>query len=168
MDGSSDIPIGLTGSDLIWESGMGKNSGEEIPIYDLVDDAKESSLYIGVYSGFASKVKAVQDLDGKTVATKYPRITREITLEKGIEVDIKEFAGSIEGLGDVYSYLYGLVDIISSGETASANGIKILEIFYQVSLRMIDAPGKMTSLELAIFEDLRELIAVALQRKRMV
>lgn len=168
MDGSSSISVGLTGSDIIWESGMGKDAGEEIPINELIENAKESSLYIGVYPRFADRVKSIQDLNGKTIATKYPRITREITLEEGIEVDIMEFAGSIEGLGDVYSYLVGLVDIISTGETARANGIKILEMFYKVSLRMIDAPGKMTPLELAIFEDLRELIAVALQRKRMV
>lgn len=142
--------------------------GEEIPINELIENAKESSLYIGAYPRFADKVKNIQDLNGKTIATKYPRITREITLEEGIEVDIMEFAGSIEGLGDVYPYLVGLVDIISTGETARANGIKILEMFYKVSLRMIDAPGKMTPFELAIFEDLRELIAVALQRKRMV
>lgn len=168
MDGSSNISVGLTGSDIIWESGLGKDFGEKIPIYELKKESKESSLYLGVYPRFSDRVRTVQDLNGKTIATKYPRITREVTLEKGIEVDIKEFAGSIEGLGKIYSYLYGLVDIISSGETARANGIKILEIFYKVSLRMIDAPGKMTTMELSIFEDFRELIAVALQRKRMV
>lgn len=168
MDSSSNVSVGITGSDIIWESGMGKNAGEEIPIYELDQNAKESALYIGVYPRFTDRVSTTQGLNGKTIATKYPRITREIALEKGISVEVKKFSGSIEGLGEIYSYLWGLMDIISSGETARSNGIKILEIFYKVSVRMIDAPGKMTYRELAVFGDLRELITVALQRKRMV
>jgi len=40
QDKTSALKFGITGSDIIWESGMGKDNGEEIPIYELNPYAK--------------------------------------------------------------------------------------------------------------------------------
>jgi len=168
MDPRSDLLAGITGSDIIWESGLGKNTGEEIPVYDLNENVRQSALYIGVNTKFAEKISRLEDLDEKPVVTKYPNIARDLGREKGIALNSITVPGTDEAIQYIYGDYPAILGILSSGNTIRANDIKILEIFYRVTVRMIDAPGKMTSRELAIFEDLREMIAVALQRKRML
>jgi len=56
------------------------------------------------------------------VATKYPRLTREYFLSRGLSVEIVELRGSIElapavGLADL------IVDIVETGRTLEANGL---------------------------------------------
>jgi len=57
------------------------------------------------------------------VATKYPRLTREYFLSRGLSVEIVELRGSIElapavGLADL------IVDIVETGRTLEANGLE--------------------------------------------
>ena len=88
----SPLSFGITGSDIIWESGMGKDSGEEIPIYEFNPDAKKSSLYIGVTQRFKHYLQKtdidIQDLQNSRIATKLPRIAGEYFTEKMTPQDI--------------------------------------------------------------------------------
>jgi len=161
-DGSSSASVGITGSDILCEAGL-ENAGEDIPVYP---EDSGPSLYAGVYSANSDKYSELEDLDGQLIATKYPRITQDIADRRGISLKMKVFSGKIEGKNNLYPNLVGLTDIISSGNTAKLNKIKILEKIYKISARMIDAPGRMTPMELSFFDDLRELIAVYRQRKR--
>jgi ATP phosphoribosyltransferase len=57
------------------------------------------------------------------IATKYPRLTRNYFLERGLSVEIVELRGSIElapavGLADL------IVDIVETGRTLEANGLE--------------------------------------------
>lgn len=163
FDGSSPIAVGITGSDILWEAGM-ENAGQEITVYP---EASGPRMYYGVYSRYADRISSLEDLNGKIIATKYPRIANESFERRGIGIRTKEFSGKIEGKDNVYPFLVGLVDVIDSGKTAKANGIKILEEFYKINARIINAPGKLTQLELSILEDLQELIEVTMQKRRM-
>jgi len=162
FDCSSLVSVGITGADTLWEAGR-ENQGQEIIIYPKISGPR---MYFGVYPNFADRFNNLEDLDGEKVATKYPRITREAGERSGVNLITREFSGGIEGKNNLYSDIPGLMDVIDSGRTAKANGIKILEEFYKINARMIDAPGKMTPMELVIFEDLQELIEVAKLRKK--
>lgn len=174
----SELKAGITGSDIIWEAGMGKNFGEEIPVEKLNPQSKKSSLYIGVTNDFYRYVlnqvtdfirdPKVEDLSGWMVATKYPNIAQEVFSERSVK-DIKIFP--IAGTDEAMQYILpcdGILGIISSGKTINANDIKILEIFYQVTTKMIQATDKLTNRDLDLLDYFRELITIAIQRKRMV
>jgi ATP phosphoribosyltransferase len=63
------------------------------------------------------------DLTGLRVATAYPRSTRAAFERAGVEADLVTVSGSVEaaprlGLSDA------IVDLVSTGSTASANGLR--------------------------------------------
>ena len=67
--------------------------------------------------------------DVKTVATKYPNITRRFFEAKGMDVDIIKIAGSVE--------LAPLLDIVETGTTLKENGLEVIEDVCPISARLI-------------------------------
>ncbi|MGH8441651.1 MAG: ATP phosphoribosyltransferase [Nevskiaceae bacterium] len=70
------------------------------------------------------------------VATKYPAITRRHFADKGQQVEIIQLYGSMElaplvGLSDC------IVDLVNTGSTLRANGLKEVETIAQISARLI-------------------------------
>jgi len=68
---------------------------------------------------------AIEDLGGLRIATAYPVSTRMLLAERGVEAEIITVSGSVEatprlGLADA------IVDLVSTGSTASANGLKLI------------------------------------------
>ena len=56
-DEESGLKAGITGSDILWDSGMGKNAGDEIPIYTLNPSAARSNVYLGATTNFINDVR---------------------------------------------------------------------------------------------------------------
>lgn len=70
------------------------------------------------------------------VATKYPKLTKEYFFSKGMSCEIIKLYGSIElaplcGLSDC------IVDLVETGETLRANGLKETEVILHSSARLI-------------------------------
>lgn len=172
----SKTKAGITGSDILWEATLKVDNGEEIPLYQFNPDAKRSSLYIGITKGFADFVRDQKqrepeavDLTGSMVATKYPRIANGVLRGYGVRTPIiLHVDGTDEAMQYAFPSCIGILGIISSGKTRERNDIEILEIFYDVSLRMVTGVEKLNKKDADILNDFREQIAVALQRRRMV
>lgn len=67
----------------------------------------------------------IDDLGGLRVATAYPVSTRLLLSERGVEAELVPVSGSVEaaprlGLADA------IVDLVSTGSTASANGLRLI------------------------------------------
>jgi len=65
-------------------------------------------------------------LEGKRIATSYPRLLSQFLLDKGVKAEIHEISGSVEiapgiGLADA------VADLVSSGGTLFMNGLKEVE-----------------------------------------
>lgn len=72
----------------------------------------------------------VQQFQGKKLATSYPKLLGDFLSKHGVEADIHEISGSVEiapgiGLAD------GVCDIVSSGSTLLANGLKEVETIFR-------------------------------------
>jgi ATP phosphoribosyltransferase len=135
---ASDVPtyvqygaadLGIAGSDVLVEHGG-------------------DGLYQPVDLGIAKcrmSLCAAQDLDVETmirrgarlrVATKYLQTTRRYFADRGIHADLIKLYGSMElaplvGLADV------IVDLVSTGATLKANGLREVEVIGPVSSRLI-------------------------------
>lgn len=176
LDEKSVVKAGITGSDILWESGIGKEAGDEIPIYELNPEAKRSSLYLGATIDFMDYISkkeerrfAKRDLSGMMLATKYVNIAEDyIRQQKIAGVKVLYTQGSDEAMQFVYPSCVALVGIKSSGNTLRANGIQIIDEFYNVTPRIIQESAKLSPKDARVLGDFRERIAVALQRKRMV
>lgn len=74
--------------------------------------------------------------DVKTVATKYPNITRRFFEAKGMDVDIIKIEGSVE-LAPLLELADGIVDIVETGTTLKENGLEVIEDVCLISARLI-------------------------------
>ncbi|SDL70118.1 ATP phosphoribosyltransferase [Sediminibacillus halophilus] len=72
----------------------------------------------------------------RTIASKYPNITKEFFRRKGESVDVVKLEGSVE-LAPILGLADGIVDIVETGTTLKENGLVIKEEFHQYSARCI-------------------------------
>lgn len=163
-DDRSMIKVGITGSDILWENGIGKTAGVEVSIYERNPEAKKSSLFFGVSNDF---LDYISDRDGENfrpqhmtrmmLATKYVNIAEEYIADKGMEkVDVLYVPGSDEGMQYVYPRCVGVIGIKSTGDTIRANNIEVIDQFHDVTLRMIQEAGKLSPREARVLEDFQE------------
>lgn len=123
--------LGVVGKDTILEM-QGK-------FYELVD------LGFG-RCHFALAVKKDYDFYSgygvKTIASKYPNVTRHFFEKKGMDVDIVKIEGSVE-LAPLLELSDGIVDIVETGTTLRENGLEVFETVCAISARLIANPVSM-------------------------
>ncbi len=74
--------------------------------------------------------KGVQDFQGKSIATSYPKILGDYLQKQKVEAEIHEISGSVE-IAPSIGLAYGICDIVSSGSTLLSNGLKEVEVIYK-------------------------------------
>ena len=84
-----------------------------------------------------SRYERLEDLEGATVATVFPRLTRELM---PVPVELVEITGSVEvaprlGLADA------IVDLVSSGNTLRTNGLRSLGSLFSSEAVLIGREG---------------------------
>lgn len=72
----------------------------------------------------------------KTIATKYPNVTKNFFEKKGMDVRIIKIEGSVE-LAPLVGLSDGIVDIVETGSTLKENGLEVIEDVVPVSSRLI-------------------------------
>lgn len=78
------------------------------------------------YAGYAEK----------TIATKYPNVTRQFFESKGMDVKIVKIEGSVE-LAPLLGLSDAIVDIVETGSTLKENGLEVYEDVTAISARLI-------------------------------
>ncbi len=90
----------------------------------------------------------------KTIASKYPNVTRRFFEAKDMDVDIVKIEGSVE-LAPLLELSDGIVDIVETGTTLKENGLEVYEDVCPISARLI---ANTVSMKLR-HEELEALIA---------
>lgn len=117
--------LGVVGKDTIMEHG-----GKFFEIADL--GFGKCRFALAVKKG----VNFYEGCGVKTVATKYPEVTRNFFEAKGIDVDIVKIEGSVE-LAPLVGLSDGIVDIVETGTTLKENGLEVCEDVAPISARLI-------------------------------
>jgi ATP phosphoribosyltransferase len=104
--GSGDLDLGITGRDLAQESGA--------PVEERLSLGFGGSTFR--YAAPAGQDWTLADLDGKRLATAYPRLVRDDLAKQGIKADVIRLDGAVEisvqlGLADA------IADVVGSGRT---------------------------------------------------
>lgn len=117
--------LGVVGKDTILEKGSS--------FYELLD------LGFGRCK-FALACKKNYDFyhgyGAKTIATKYPRVTRSFFEGKNMDVRVIKIEGSVE-LAPLVGLADGIVDIVETGSTLRANNLQVIEYISDISARLI-------------------------------
>ncbi|MFN4146748.1 MAG: ATP phosphoribosyltransferase [Runella sp.] len=118
-DGVADL--GIVGENVLVESAKNVNVVHKLGF-------SKCRLSLAIPRG--TSWNGLKDLQGRGIATSYPRLLGHYLTERGIQADIHEISGSVEiapsiGLADA------VCDIVSSGSTLLSNGLKEVEVIFQ-------------------------------------
>jgi len=122
--------VGITGLDQVRESG-----------HDLVDllDLEFGRCRLVVAAPEDGDIETVEDLVGGTVATEFPRITREFFAGRSVDADVVEVTGATE-LTPHVDMADAIVDITSTGTTLRVNRLAEIEEVLASSVRLVAHP----------------------------
>ena len=122
--------VGITGLDQVRESG-----------HDLVDllDLEFGRCRLVVAAPEDGDIETVADLAGGTVATEFPRITRDFFADRGVDADVVEVTGATE-LTPHVDMADAIVDITSTGTTLRVNRLAEIEEVLASSVRLVAHP----------------------------
>ena len=145
--------LGVVGKDTIMENGRS--------FYEILDlgfgkcrFALAGKKGFDFFSGY----------DARTIATKYPNVTRNFFENKGMDIRIIKIEGSVE-LAPLLGLSDAIVDIVETGSTLKENGLVIIEDnVAPISARLI-ANSASLKLRKAEIEDLADKMET--ERKKM-
>jgi ATP phosphoribosyltransferase len=124
-DGAADV--GITGYDQVRESAVDD-------VAELLDlDFGKCRLVLAAPED--GDITDPGDLDGKTVATEFPTVTRDYFDEKGVDPEIVEVTGATE-LTPHVEMADAIVDITSTGTTLRVNRLAIVDEVLASSVRL--------------------------------
>lgn len=110
---------------------------------DILLEHDSSELYEPMDLGIAKcRLMLAELVQNKTrngrlrVATKYNRTARKYFTEQGIQVEIIKLYGSME-LAPVLGLADKIVDLVDTGNTLKANGLKATDTICEISSRLI-------------------------------
>jgi ATP phosphoribosyltransferase len=111
------IDLGITGSDLVQESEVDVQTRLQLGV---------GKCRLALCVPEDSTVETVRDLEGKRVATSFPRITIRHLAEHHTSVHLVHLSGSVEimttlGVADA------IVDLVETGSTLAANRLRLLQ-----------------------------------------
>ncbi len=115
--GSGDLQLGITGADLMDES------GSQVKTVLPLGFGASKFRFAAPVAGIDGRDWKLEDLDGKTIATSYPRLVRAHLARSRIgAADIVKLDGAVEisvqlGLADA------IADVVSSGRTLRQHGL---------------------------------------------
>lgn len=94
-----------------------------------------------------------QDLAGKRIATTYPQLLKAYMDQQGVSFSTCMLTGSVEvapraGLADA------IADLVSTGATLEANGLKEAEVIFQSKATLIQRKGEFDADKTALIEKL--------------
>jgi len=128
-DGAADV--GITGLDQVEEHA----SDDLVELLDL--GFGECKLVLAAPED--GDIETVADLEGGTVATEFPTITRRFFEEQGVDVTITEVSGATE-LTPHVDIADAIVDITSTGTTLRMNRLGVVADVLESSVRLFARP----------------------------
>ncbi len=128
-DGVADV--GILGENVVLEK------GEDISVISRLGFARcRMSLAIPRDQEY----KGVQYLQGKRIATSYPRILQQFLDENNVQADIHEILGSVE-IAPSIGLSGAVFDIVSTGSTLLSNGLKEVDVVMKSEAVMVKGSG---------------------------
>ena len=118
--------IGIVGKDTLEESDF-------VDYYELLDlNIGKCYFALAGFDWYKEKILKRR----KKIATKYPNIAKNYFRNISEDVEIIKMEGSVE-LAPIVGMTDGIVDIVETGNTLKANGLKVIDKVCDVSTRLI-------------------------------
>jgi ATP phosphoribosyltransferase len=153
--GSGALHVGITGRDLLLDSG---SEASEVEALDFADSTFRFAAPAG------GGISELEHLAGKRVATSYPKLVDDFLRTRGIVSELVKLDGAVEsavqlGVADA------VADVVSTGATLRAAGLEIFgPVILQSTAVLIGGPTEHADVERL----LRRLRGVLVARKYVI
>lgn len=124
---SGTVDLGIVGQNLLYE---------EKPKVNKLLDLGYGFCSLGVAVPKESEVKELMDLEGKTIATTYPRSTVDFFAQNGVSVKTIKINGSVE-IAPALGVAEAIADLMSTGSTLALNDLRPLAKIYDTQAVLI-------------------------------
>ncbi|RKF19571.1 ATP phosphoribosyltransferase [Alginatibacterium sediminis] len=151
MDGVVDL--GIIGENVLEEECMLRVSQHQDTNFKLLKRLDFGHCRFSLAVADEDEYTGPQSLANKRIATSYPGILKRFLDEKGVEFSTCMLNGSVEvapraGLADA------ICDLVSTGATLEANGLKEVEVIYRSQAVLIQSDKKLNSENQAFLDKL--------------
>lgn len=89
-----------------------------------------------------SDIQTIEELEGKTIATSFPRLTRELFDARGVGVKIMEISGAVE-ITPALGVADAILDITSTGSTMMLNDLRPIETLMETEAVIVTGPREL-------------------------
>ncbi|HIF9544405.1 TPA: ATP phosphoribosyltransferase [Photobacterium damselae] len=162
MDGVVDL--GVIGENELEEVGLERISRNEPADYKKLRRLDFGGCRLSIAIDKDAKYSGPQDLQGKRIATTYPQLVKRYMDERGVQFSTCMLNGSVEvapraGLADA------ICDLVSTGATLEANGLKEVEVILRSKAALIQAQIPMSAEKQALIDRLLTRMQGVIQAK---
>ena len=98
--------------------------------------------------------KGPNSLSGKRLATTYPCLLQEFLNNEQITSEIIQLNGAVE-IAPALGIADGICDLVSSGATLMANGLKEVEVIFKSTALFIKSNNQLSNEKQIVFEEFR-------------
>ncbi len=138
MDGVCDL--GIIGENVLEEVSLQRQIDNESADYDVLARLDFGGCRLSIAVPQEEEYQGASSLEGKTIATTYPRLLTRYLKQQGVNARVVMLTGSVEvapraGLADA------ICDLVSTGATLEANGLKEAEVIYRSKAVLIQRKG---------------------------
>ena len=140
MDGVCDL--GFVGENVLEEELLSRRAQGEDPRYFTLRRLDFGGCRLSLAASLDTEYTGPQCLQNKRIATSYPHILKQYLDKQGVAFKSCLLNGSVEvapraGLADV------ICDLVSTGATLEANGLREVEVIYRSKACLIQRDGEM-------------------------
>lgn len=142
MDGVVDL--GIIGENVLEEELLSRRAQGEDPLYTTLRRLDFGSCRLSLATPLNAEYSGPESLKGARIATSYPFLLKEYLDKKHINFKSCLLNGSVEvapraGLADA------ICDLVSTGATLEANGLREVEVIYRSKACLIQRDGEMSA-----------------------
>ena len=162
MDGVVDL--GVIGENELEEVGLERSALGEPSEYQKLRRLDFGGCRLSIAVDKDETYNGPQDLQGKRIATTYPQLVKRYMDEQGVTFSPCMLNGSVEvapraGLADA------ICDLVSTGATLEANGLKEVEVILRSKAVLIQRNGEFSEDKQALIERLLTRMQGVIQAK---
>ncbi|KMJ46762.1 ATP phosphoribosyltransferase [Xenorhabdus khoisanae] len=162
MDGVVDL--GIIGENVLEEELLTRQAQGETPSYLTLRRLDFGNCRLSLAASFDCEYTGVECLQDARIATSYPHLLKRYLDQKGIRFKSCLLNGSVEvapraGLADA------ICDLVSTGATLEANGLREVEVIYRSKACLIQRDGEMPEAKQQLIDKLMLRIQGVIQAR---
>ncbi len=136
------VDLGIVGENVLEETMLERQSMGLSTSYKKLKDLDYGGCRLSLAIPREEEWTGVASLQGKKIATTYPHLLKRFLSEQGVSFKPVLLTGSVEvapraGLAD------SICDLVSSGATLDANGLKEVQVIYRSKATLIQADAEL-------------------------